>query len=165
MASKVKESIRVRDAMANLQAIVSIDLDAIGPIAILGKYRLVTSQEEFNEETEEWLSSEGPEPILEILDTTFDILSDYIEKKQHAGEEDDIVSTILELAGEATRKLEKVLAFKLGRTLDVPFQQRSSFLRLKEFYTQASPEPDRVDAMALQNFDAVRSDREYELFF
>ena len=57
--------------MDNLAAIVSIDLDSLPRLGIIQRHRLVTDVGEIGPHEVAWLSGEGVDPILEIIDKTY----------------------------------------------------------------------------------------------
>ncbi len=177
MATKTKENISVKDAMDNLAAIVSIDLNAPGPIGIWKDSRLVVDEEEFRGTDLYWLSGEGAEAVLEILDATFRALTGHLEKLAKGPEMDwdnekhlQEVAAIIALAGESAVKMERYLALRMDRQVE-KIQQRPDFQALQECYTRYFLQKlDKEEVFEggdeiLTDVETVRRDGDYELFY
>ncbi len=195
MAQKVKETIAIQDAMDNLAAIVSIDMNDPPPLGIVKKTRIVTSQEEFGTSAVEWLSSEGIEPILHILGLTYfaihqHLLSLYEDPEMNWENEKTRkgIAAMMSLVGESADKIEAFLSFRLGKALKVHIRNLEEFESLQKFYSHKfakkfsdgvqgdeawegeweedeSSELLDVSRSGLKNFETVKRDLEYELFY
>src|SRR3990167_4798624 len=113
MKQRVKEVIDVQDAMDNLAAIVSIDVENLPPLGVVKKYRIVTTEEEFGPDTVEWLSGEGPQTILDILDLTYRAIHQHLLKLYESPEMNwdnektrKGVSAMMDLVGESALKMD-----------------------------------------------------------
>ena len=71
MISKVKEVLDLQEAMANLAAIAEINMEHPPLLGIVKGRTIATDEEEFPMGTIQWLSSEGVEPIFDVLDKTY----------------------------------------------------------------------------------------------
>lgn len=194
MIQKIKEIIDIQDAMDNLAAIISIDLENPPPLGIVKKHRIVTSEEEFAPDIVPWLSSEGPEPILEILDITYRAIRGHLQRLYESPEmnwENEKtrkgVAAMMSLVGESVSKIQDFLKFRLGKAID-PVAEREEYKSLVKFYThQFAPkftggiEGDEawekewdeneeaplldLSKTGLKDFETVKKDLEYELFY
>jgi hypothetical protein len=157
MVQKLRETISIQNAVANITAIASIELKNPGPIGIRGD-RLVTSEEE----GATWLSAEGVEPILEMLDRTYESIAQHLAK---IGSN----KALMDLVGESPAKMEAYLAIRLGHPLEKKISERESFKELQRFYQEQAAEevesiPEGSD-QGLKDFESVKRDVEYELFY
>lgn len=80
MNKRSKETISSQDAMDNLAAIASIDINNPPPLGIVKNCRIVTAEEELGSETVQWLSGEGIEPIFDVLDLTYRSIHQHLLK-------------------------------------------------------------------------------------
>ncbi len=195
MANKTKESIYIHDAMDNLAAIMSIDMGNPPPLGIVKKNRIVTSEEEFGPDTVQWLSGEGSEPILEILELTYRAIHQHLLKIYESPETNwenaktrKGIASMMELVGESAQKAEDFLQFRLGKSLPQHVADGQEFKALQKFYTQRfvkkisggiegdeawteewkeNEEAPLLDLSktGLKDFETVRTDSEYELFY
>lgn len=177
MAPKIREHIPIQEAMDNLAAMASIDLNAPGPIGIWKGSRIVVDEEEFQGPDLLWLSGEGSEALLEVLDTTFRSLHHYLALLMESAEmnwddEKQIrgVSAMIALAGECAVKMEKYLALRMGKQIG-KIHDRPEYQALQHFYLHhfskrvKSQEPHKVEENPLSDIQAVQRDRDYELFY
>ena len=176
MSQKLKETIPIQEAIDNLTAIAAIDLNAPGPIGIIKKHRIVTDEEEFLGPEVEWLSGEGSESILEVLDQTYKAVHDHLIHIFETGEMDwendrsvRAIAALMALVGESAEILEKYLEYRLGKPI-AKITERSEYRSLQEYYQQRfleqvkSKEPNQTSEN-IADIDAVRKDRDYELFY
>lgn len=195
MIQKLKDTIDIKDAMDNLAAIASIDLQNPPPLGIVKKHRIVTTEEEFAHDTVQWLSGEGFEPIYDILDMTYRAIHQHLMKlyenpemnwsneKSRKG-----IAAMMDLVGESCGKIEAFLALRMGKAVPEHIANREEFKSLQKFYANqfvkkfaSGVEGDEawkeewseneeaplldVSKTGLQDFETVRADREYELFY
>lgn len=195
MIPKVKELIGVQDAMDNLAAIVGINMENPPPIGIIKKHRIVTDEEEFGPQNVQWLSAEGSESILDILDATYRSIHNHLltlyenpemnwdNEKTRKG-----IAAMMSLVGESAQKIETYLIYRLGRPLATKIADRDEFKALQYFYTQRFVKKFKqgvegeeawkeeweeneeaasldVSKTGLKDFETVRRDQEYELFY
>ncbi len=195
MVQKLKEAIGIQEAMDNLAAIAGIDLENPPPIGIVKKNRIVTDEEEFGPNTVQWLSEEGYDPILDILDATYRAIHIHLQglyenpemnwenEKTRKG-----IAAMMSLVGESADKLQAFFALRSGKPLEHKISDREEFKSLQHFYTnrftrkfdggiegeQAWQEewnenPDAalldISKTGLKDFETVRRDSEYELFY
>lgn len=195
MIQKVKETIDIQDAMDNLAAIMSLDLDGAPVLGIVKRNRIVTTEEEFGANTVQWLSGEGSEAVLEILDLTYRAIHQHLKnlyespdmnwenEKSRKG-----VASMMLLVGESSKKIETFLEQRLGKQLGQHVADREEYKSLQKFYTQQfvgkfsggiegeeawqrewneNKEAVLLDVSrtGLKDFETVRRDIEYELFY
>ncbi len=195
MKHQIKEVIDIQDAMDNLAAIASIDLENPPPLGIVKKHRIVTSEEEFGPDTVPWLSGEGPETILGILDHTYRAIHQHLlnlyenpemnweNEKSRKG-----IAAMMDLVGESAKKMEAFLSLRMGTELKAPIAERDEFKALQKFYSRQfitkftggiqgeevweeewkeNKESELFDLSkaGLKDFDTVKKDAEYELFY
>ena len=142
MKHKTKETIDVQDAMDNIAAIVSISIENPPPLGIVKKHRIVTSEEEFGKETIEWLSVEGSQTLLDLLDLTYQSIHAHLLKlyenpemnweneKSRKG-----VAAMMELVGESAEKMDAFLTLRMGKKPAVPVADTEKFKALQRFYS------------------------------
>lgn len=189
MKQKVKEVIDVQDAMDNLAAIASIDLQNPPPLGIVKKHRIVTTEEEFGPDTVEWVSGEGPQSILDILDLTYRGIHQHLlklyENPEMNWENDKTrkgVAAMMDLVGESAKKMDAFFALRMGKDIDMPVAERDEFKALQKFYSRQfvtkfsggiegeeaweneSKDLDLPET-GLKDFEVVKQDKEYELFY
>jgi hypothetical protein len=195
MIHKTKETISIQDAMDNLAAIASIDMGNPPPLGIVKRHRIVTSEEEFGPETVQWLSGEGDESLLEILDLTYRSIHQHLHKLYENPEMNwqnektrKGITAMMDLVGESPKKMEAFLALRIGKPVSQKIMDRDEYRSLQKFYTHQfakkfpgglegaesweqewSENPDAalldVSKTGLKDFETVRSDSEYELFY
>lgn len=195
MKRKIKETIDIKDAIDNLNSIASIDLQDLPPLGVVKKYKIVTSEEEFGPDTLEWLSSEGPETILDLLDLTYRTVHSYLLKlyedsQMNWNDEESIKGTaaIMDLVGESAEKMGSFFQIRMNRALEKPIVERDEFKALQRFYLDhfVSKFPDGIEGekawatewegnraselldlskTGLKDFEVVKKDSEYELFY
>ncbi len=189
MIHKTKEIIDIQDAMDNLAAIVSIDLGNPPPLGIVKKHRIVTTEEEFGPDTVQWLSGEGSEPIFDLLDLTYRTIHQHLlklyENPEMNWENEKTrkgISAMMGLVGESAQKMEDFLVLRLGKPLAQHVADRDEFKALQKFYSgpfaakfsgewekdwsenEEAPLLD-LSKTGLKDFETVRRDLEYELFY
>lgn len=193
MINKIKETISFQNAMDNISAIVSIDMANPPPLGIVKKYRIVTSEEEFGSDAVAWLSGEGSGAILEILDLTYFAIQQHLhnlyENAEMNWEDEKVrkgVTAMMDLVGESVQKMEAFFALRLGKPQ--PIAELNAYKALQKFYThqfvkkfpgglegaeaweeewKENEDVILLDASktGLKDFETVRRDSEYELFY
>jgi hypothetical protein len=183
MKHKIKETIDIQDAMDNIAAVSSIDIENLSPIGIVKKHRLVTSEEEFGPAAVEWVSSEGPAPILDLLGLTYRAIHQHLLKLYENPEmnwENEKVrkgtAAMMVLVGESAEKMDAFFALRMGKALGEKVAELEEFQSLQNFYskhfaTKFAEEAEEEWGVTfgsdagLQSFDVVKQDKEYELFY
>ncbi len=162
MPPKIKETIGIQDAIENLEAIISIDLNAPGPIGIWKKNRIITGAQELPKGVIDWIEEEGSESLLEILDASYRAVHDYLVFLSTSPEVDSrserglgVVRSTVDLAGDAAHKMEKYLELKLGRA-HAKINEREEFAEMRNYYERYfsnKKNPQDQDALAEQGWD------------
>lgn len=195
MKQKIKEIIDIQDAMDNIASIGSIDIENPPPLGIVKKHRMVTSEEEFGPDTVEWVSGEGPQTLLDILGLTYRAIHQHLlklyENPEMNWENEKMrkgVAAMMVLVGESAQKMDAFFTLRLGKALDEKVGDLEEFQALQKFYSKhfakkfaggiegdeawkeewkENPESELLDVSntGLQNFDVVKQDKEYELFY
>jgi len=195
MIHKIKETIDIQDAMDNLAAIVSIDMENPPPLGIVKKHRIVTTEEEFAPDTVQWLSGEGTESIVDLLELTYRAVHQHLLKLYESPEmnwENEKtrkgIAAMMTLVGESAQKIEAFLLLRLGKPMPQHIASGEEFKALQKFYTHRFVKkfPDGVEGeeawkqewseneesplldlskTGLKDFETVCRDSEYELFY
>jgi hypothetical protein len=193
MIRKLKELLDLQEAMANLAVIVEINMNHPPRLGIVKAKLLVTDEEEFPMGSILWLSEESATPILDVLDKTYwtihyHLISLY-ENPETDWENDKVrggVAATMALVGESAAKMDLYLAFRMGNSALGKIADLEEFKALQQFYLfrlsgkfpegiegeQAWSEewleneeaPSSVST-GLKDFETVRRDKEYELFY
>src|SRR5690606_35841478 len=110
-------------------------------MGLIQRHRLVTDADKVGPHEITWLSGEGSEPILEILDMTFYTIHQHLISLMESGEVDweepkarKGIEAMFALAFEAARIMDKYLAFRLGKDLGALVEERPSYQELHYFY-------------------------------
>ncbi len=193
MKQKIKDIIDIQDAMDNLAAIVSIDPQNPPPLGLIKKHRIVTTEEEFGPDTVEWVSAEGPQTILDILDLTYRAIHQHLVKLYENPEMDweneksrKGTRAMMDLIGESASKMDAFFSLRLGKPLEQKVADREEFKALQTFYSKQfahrfsepvegdeaweeewreNKEGDLLSKTGLGNFETVKRDQDYELFY
>ena len=141
--AKVREikTLSMQEAMDNLAAIVEIDLENPPRLGIIQRIRLVTDASAVGPHEITWLSAEGSEGILEILDMTFYTIHQHLVNLMENNEVDwedakarKGVEAMFALVVEAARIMDRYLAFRLDREVGEIVENRPSYQELHYFY-------------------------------
>ncbi len=195
MNRKIKETIDIQDAMDNLAAIAGIDLANPPPLGVVNRVRIVTTAEDFGPEVAEWLSEEGTGVIVEVLDLTYRSILHHLRKMyqdpgMNWGSEKvrKGIASMMDLVGESPKKMERYFALRLGSAVSSDLVEREEYKALQKFYTRQFVHkfPVPIEGAAswdleweensstvlldathtgLKDFETVRRDLEYELFY
>lgn len=193
MRQKIAELIPIKDAMDNLAAIASIHLDSPPPIGIIKGVRLVTNSEELEPADVRWLSSEGSEVLLNLLDLTYRSVYQHLQnlyenpgmdwesKKSREG-----IAAMMSLVGESVPKMNHYLKFRLEQPSVANVADREAFKTLQHYYAEvfakkfaggvegkeawekswhAKHSLLEATGSELKDFEALLRDKEYELFY
>jgi len=193
MIQKTKEVLDLTEAMGNLAAIAEIDMEHPPRLGIVKGKTLVTDEEEFPMGSIQWLSGEGVEPVLDVLDKTYRTIHHHLvsiyENPETDWENEKLktgIAATMALVGESANKMDRYLSFRVGKTPPGKIAEREEFKTLQQFYLfrfqgkfpggiegeQAWSEEwaENVEAppsavSGLKDFETVRRDKEYELFY
>lgn len=193
MSRKLKEALELTEAMGNLATIAEINMDHPPRLGLVKGTTLVTDEEEFPMGSIQWLTAEGEAPILDALDKTYRTIhqhlqtlyenpeTDWESKKLQSG-----IAATMSLVGESAGKMDRYLAFRTGKPTEKRISDREEFKALQQFYLyrfkgkfpggiegeQAWSEewaeneeaPSSLSS-GLKDFETVKRDKEYELFY
>ena len=193
MRQKIAERIQIKEAMENLAAIASINLESPPPIGIIQETRLVTNAEESESNDIRWLSSEGADVLLNVLDMTYRSVLHHLQNLyEHPSidweskKSQDGISAMMSLVGESAQKMDHYLEYRLDKPLSTKVEESRSFKDLQKFYSEkfAKKVSGGVEGKEawerswyekhsllkntgsqLKDFEALLRDKEYELFF
>jgi len=189
MIRKSTGVIDFQDAMENLATIASIDMEQPPLLAIVKKTRFVLDSEEVGKEYAQWLSGEGSEVILALLDATYQAIHLHLQHLYNNPETDweshkirQGIASTMDLVGESAQKMDRYLSMRLGEVYKGQVATREPFKALGHFYSERfakkfeggieGPEiwqeewsESPIEGSELQDFEAVKKDREYELFY
>lgn len=193
MRQKIAELIHIKDAMDNLAAIASINLESPPPIGIIKGIRIVTNSEELESPEVRWLSSEGSEVILNLLDLTYRSVYQHLQnlydnpgmdwesKKSREG-----IAAMMSLVGESVSKMNHYLAYRLDQPSVADVGNREAFKTLQQYYSErfakkiaggvegkeawskswhAKHSLLEASGSELKDFESLLRDKEYELFY
>lgn len=193
MRHKISEILPIKEAMDNLAAIASINMESPPPIGIVDNVRLVTSADELESSSVRWLSGEGAESLLQVLDLTYrsvyqnlmslyeNPMMDWESEKSREG-----ISAMMSLVGESVQKMNAYLEFRLDQKESAKIEQREAFRALQRFYSErftkkfvggiegaeswenAWHEKNSLleaTGLEIQDFESLLRDKEYELFY
>ncbi len=193
MIDKSKVLINLEMSLSNLSLISGIDMGRPPRLGVIHGITFVLDGDDFPMESVQWLSGEGAEPILDILDRSYWAIhhhlislrdnpkTDWESKRVEEG-----VAAIMTLVGESARKIDLYLAFRLGHVLATKVVDREEFRSLQKFYLQhirskfsngiegdlawseewlENKEAPASAVCGLKDFETVRKDGEYELFY
>lgn len=185
----------IHDALANLSAIADMQIDINEPIGIVKKNKIVIQNEEFNYQTVDWFIPENAEELIENVKETYRVLLEYLKQiytKDFIDWDDSKCrkgfQAIMVMASDAASKIDKYIELlpkqpnldKIADSIEVK--------ELKEFYLskiakkfQEALEGDEpwqdewqnneksllldVEKSGLKDFEALKKDEEYELFY
>lgn len=195
MLPKVAEVIGIQDAMDNLATLAGINLDNPPPLGIIKKTRFIINQEEMEEGKAKWLSAEGADGIINLLDATYRAVHNYLDELYENPEMDWAgkrtrkgIAAMMALVGESAQKMNRYLSFRLGKEWNEKIEKRDDFKILQRFYVEkfskkftGEIEGERAwqeewkenkegtvldtSGSGLKDFETVRADKEYELFY
>ncbi|HSX13812.1 MAG TPA: hypothetical protein VLE96_05270 [Chlamydiales bacterium] len=193
MRLKASEILPLQEAMNNLAAIASIHMESPPPIGIIQETRLVTNKDEIETDEVRWISGEGADPILKVLDLTYASVHqhlqslyenpgmDWEDKKSRDG-----IAAMMALVGESVQKMNAYLEFRFDHPISEKIEQRESYRAMQRFYSERFAKKivggvEGKDAWEkewfekhsllqatgteLQDFEALLRDKEYELFY
>lgn len=171
MAQKVSELLGLQESMNNLATIAAIDLENPPPLGIIKKVRFVTEEEELELEIA-WLSGEGSEVILSLLEATYRTVRHHLAALAQDPEANrEAISALMALVGESAHKMDRYLADRLGKPLSEKVEERAEFRALQQFYADHLLGKFKEAAVVevpegnIKNLEEVQRDREYELFY
>jgi hypothetical protein len=193
MRLKVSEILPIKEAMNNLAAIASINMESPPPVGIIQDVRLVTNKDEIGSDDVRWISGEGQEPILKVLDLTYTSVHEHLQHLYDNPGMDwesqktrDGVAAMMALVGESVQKMNAYLEFRISQPISEKIEQREPYRALQRFYTERFAKRFmggvegsecwektwfekhsllEATGTELQDFESLLRDKEYELFY
>lgn len=178
-------SITMEEALENLSIASSIE-DPFR-IGIFEGKRLVEETEENASQAGLWLTKGSSEDLLEVMKQTFSVITHYLKRLYRSEDIDwnlpktrNGLQSMMVLVGEAATKINKAIQIIEEKKKGVPkITTSSEYKILQEFYIDnitekfslAPPQGDEAWAEDLdqdtpiKDFESVRQDAEYELFY
>jgi len=158
------------------------------PLGISKNRRIITSLEEFGSDTIEWMSAEGEEPIFRIMALSYRAIQQHLQKLLKDPEMnwenpkiESGIASIMATVGESAEKLDAYLALRLDEPLKEGISDLKELKALQRFYTREfapkftgeppilseEDEEELLDdtEVGLKDFETVKRDLEYELFY
>ena len=143
MRHKVAELLNIKEAMNNLAAIASINMESPPPIGIIRGTRIALNPEEVDPSEVHWLSGEGPESLFVVLDATYRAvyqqLQNLYENQSFDWESQkskDGVVAMMALVGESAQKMNLYFAYRFEGPIKEKIEQLESFRFLQKFYSE-----------------------------
>lgn len=177
MATKIKEIYSIQEALDNLATIAGIDLEAPPLIGLVKDRRIVTDKENFGENAVTWLSEEL-DVLFEVMDVTYRTihnhlvsLSEYNEMNWDDQKALKGISAMMALVSESATILDRYVEYRLGKA-GVSITERPEYQDLMYYYQnrfskklKEKQEEYETPAEAMVDIEAVKRDRDYELFY
>lgn len=178
MIVKVKGSLTIQEAMDNLAAIGSIDLEAPPLIGLIKGRKIITDREEAGAVAVTWLGEET-DLIFDVLDATYRAIHIHlleIMKNPDLNWDDEKilkgVATMMALVGESAPKMDAYIQYRTGRK-GVHIEDRPEYTALQHFYQHHFAEKKLMfgegEYLPLKeeqiDFERVKRDHDYELFY
>lgn len=190
MRAKIAELIPIQQAMDNLATIVGININSPPPMGILQGIRIVTQEDELESSEVRWISEEGAEVLLQVLDQTYRSIDAHLHHLYESKGMDwegkrsrDGIAAMMSLVGESAPKMDAYLAYRFDTVSTEQVEKRESFKKLHQFYSEKfakrfvggvegqeaweanSVRGDSRSAVAEKDFESLLLDRDYELFY
>ncbi len=191
MRQKLVELIDFQDAVNNLVTISSMNMESPPPLGIVDERRFVVDTEDFGGASVQWLSGEGAEEVIRLLDRSYRSLLSHLQMLYDNPEQDweskkskEGTASLMVLVGESHQKMNRYLAYRLGDEKFAHLEDSDDLKALQKFYSEvfakrfSTPiegkeawreEWDEKSFLAKKrefiDFEEILQDREYELFF
>lgn len=160
MAKKLQttKSLSFDEALENLNSMAAIDLHNPPPLSIVSSRKFQFAE---IDSSVKWLSGEGEDPVLEVVDSTYRTIYEYlIQLVQQEGLDEKLATSLMALVSDSAQKMERYLTERLGHPLSKKISERESYLSLKQFYRDWVAETKEKG----QEIESIRRDHDYELF-
>jgi len=177
MASKIKEIYSIQEALDNLATIAGMDLEAPPLIGLVKDRRIVTDKEDFGLAAVTWLSEE-PNVLLEVMDVTYRTIHNHLVSLSERSEmnwDDERalkgIAAMMSLVSESAEAFDRYMEFRLNR-VGVSITERAEYQDLMYYYQhrfskklKSKQEEYETPEEAMVDIEAVKRDRDYELFY
>jgi hypothetical protein len=183
----------INEAIDNLSTIAEMDFNANTLLGVVDQVRFVLSDQDYTMGAIQWLAPENASEILQVMQVTFRCLSQYLSDLYENPQTDweDLkgkksLQEMMELAGESASVLDRYLSLfpeVKERTQDLAEYKdlRAYFLErivpkfeggvegsqewAREWVENEEALNFDLERRGLKDFETVRRDREYELFY
>ncbi|PIS01194.1 MAG: hypothetical protein COT84_03805 [Chlamydiae bacterium CG10_big_fil_rev_8_21_14_0_10_35_9] len=194
-SGKEQDIIHIHEALENLSSIAELDVNSEKMVGVVKNHKFVLSDEESSYKTVHWLTPETAEEVIENVKQTFKTILEYLkniyENEGFDWENPNNrkgLQAVMTLSGEAANKLDAYID-NLNTPFEIPrITESKQFTDLQEFYTKnLSQKMDLklsgdsawsedwsenenilavdTEKKGLKDFETVRRDKEYELFY
>ena len=177
MVSKIKEIYSIQEALDNLATIAGLDLEAPPLIGLVKDRRIVTDKEDFGSAAVTWLSEE-PNVLLEVMDVTYRTIHNHLvnlsEKSEMNWDDERAlkgIAAMMSLVSESAEAFDHYMEFRLNKR-GVSITERPEYQDLMYYYQhrfskklKLKTEEYETPAEAMVDIEAVKRDRDYELFY
>jgi len=191
---KEEEIIKMHEALESLACIAELDVNSEKLVGIVKNHKFVLSDSDYDYKSVQWLTKENAEEFVESVKQIYKTILNYL-KKIYESEEFDYedpnnrkrLRSILSLAAEAANKLD-LFCEDISGTEITKLTESKQFIDLKDFYLnkiskkfEIKLEGDEAwvedyydnekildidsEKLGIKDFDTVRKDKEYELFY
>lgn len=172
MRTKDIKPLSLAEAVENLTALAGLDLDHPPRLGIVREKRITTDEGETGAVF--WLSGEGSENLLELMDATYRAVYLHLlrmcEDAEHKWDnptERKGIEGLMALVGESAARLERYLELWVGGKQKGAVTERVEFQELVHIYKNSvlRKQKGTMPSREVRDLAGVLSDREYELFF
>lgn len=177
MVYKIKEIYSIQEALDNLATIVGLDLENPPLIGLVKGKRIVTDKEGYGSAAVTWLSEE-PGVLFEVMDITYRTIHNHLialsERSEMNWDDQKAlkgIAAMMALVSESAVIFDRYLSFRTGQK-EISITERPEYQDLMYYYQRrfsqhVKSKHEEYDAPpeALVDVEAVKRDRDYELFY
>ncbi len=194
-SEKDELTLNIHDALDNLSTIAEMDSNGLDPIGVVKNHKFVIRDEDFSYKTIDWLTEQNAPEILNNIKQTFKAILRYLKEvyEEEMTDWSDVntrrgIQSIMVLVGEAANNLNKYIAVYKDVKEVHDVTDCREYKDLQEFYLnkiakkfpeglegdkawQREWQRDKqnialdLDDRGLKDFETVKKDQEYELFY
>jgi hypothetical protein len=191
---KDEEKIQINKAIENLASIAELDINSEKLVGITKNHKFVLSDSDYDYKSVQWLSAESAEDFIENAKKNYVTILNYLKKIYESGSFDyedpnnrKRLQSIMALVGEAANKLD-IFCDEISGVEVTKLTESKQYLELKNFYRNKISKKFEIDLegndawiedyfenekildadserLGIKDFDTVRKDKEYELFY
>ena len=182
-------SIPLNDALDNLSAISVYEVDPNHPLGIVKNHKIVVLNDDFTPEEQEIFAVDNVDQVIDILKLTYKTLYDYLKRgyEQDTFDYDDVktrkgMQAIMVLVGDSANNFDKYLRLVRNQEHITSIADLDVYKKLQEFYVkkvslkfsgelegakawQRQYKESKKKNIDISDFETIRSDRAYELFY
>ncbi|MDP1607693.1 MAG: hypothetical protein Q8L98_00055 [Chlamydiales bacterium] len=177
MVYKIKEMYSIQEALDNLATIAGLDMEAPPLIGLVKGHRIVTNREPFGSAAVIWLGEEL-DPLLEVMDITYRTIHNHLVSiTEHAQMNWDDqkavkgISAMMALVSESAIVFDQYFSFRTQHS-GLSITERPEYQDLMYYYQNYFSKQMKIKykeyepaSEALVDVEAVKKDRDYELFY